>query len=199
MVTDALEKQNVDVNEQTLVIPTIEIENCDGLDYLDKIDDNSIDLILTDPPYSISKDSGMNKHYDTVKSNEKEGIEFVKTEEDWIKYTNTKQWKKFMVDNEIIDENSSSYKKCKTNFLKYGSRYGKKFCVKTDFGKWDNDFTLEKLDEFIKRYYIKLRKGGTLIVFFDMWKITYLKDLMEKYKFKQIRFIEWIKNKSATT
>ena len=26
-----------------------------------------------------------------------------------------------------------------------------------------------------------------------MWKITNLKELLEKYKFKQIRFIEWIK------
>ena len=30
-------------------------------------------------------------------------------------------------------------------------------------------------------------------MFFDIWKITPLKDLFEKYKFKQIRFIEWIK------
>jgi len=32
-----------------------------------------------------------------------------------------------------------------------------------------------------------------MIIFFDLWKITPLKDLMEKHKFKQIRFIEWIK------
>jgi len=30
-------------------------------------------------------------------------------------------------------------------------------------------------------------------MFFDLWKITELKDLLEKHKFKQIRFIEWIK------
>ena len=52
---------------------------------------------------------------------------------------------------------------------------------------------MEKLEEFIKLYYSKLRKGGTCIIFFDIWKITPLKELMEKYKFKQIRFIEWIK------
>ena len=31
------------------------------------------------------------------------------------------------------------------------------------------------------------------IIFFDLWKVSYLKEAMEKYKFKQIRFIEWIK------
>ena len=30
-------------------------------------------------------------------------------------------------------------------------------------------------------------------MFFDIWKISYLKDIMERNKFKQIRFIEWIK------
>ena len=30
-------------------------------------------------------------------------------------------------------------------------------------------------------------------MFFDLWKITNLKDIMEKHKFRQIRFIEWIK------
>ena len=64
---------------------------------------------------------------------------------------------------------------------------------KTDYGDWDSEFTLEKLDEFIGLYYQKLKKCGTLIMFFDLWKIGQLKEIMEKHKFKQIRFIEWIK------
>ena len=40
-------------------------------------------------------------------------------------------------------------------------------------------FNLEKLEEFIELYYQKLRKGGTLIMFFDIWKISQLKDLMD--------------------
>ena len=52
---------------------------------------------------------------------------------------------------------------------------------------------LEILETFIKEFYDKLKNGGTLIIFFDLWKITILKNLMEKYNFKQIRFIEWIK------
>jgi site-specific DNA-methyltransferase (adenine-specific) len=49
------------------------------------------------------------------------------------------------------------------------------------------------LEIFVEEYYKKLRNGGTLIMFFDIWKISYLKDIMERNKFKQIRFIEWIK------
>jgi len=41
---------------------------------------------------------------------------------------------------------------------------------------------MEMLDQFICEYYKKLRKGGTLIMFFDLWKITELKDLLEKHK-----------------
>ena len=57
----------------------------------------------------------------------------------------------------------------------------------------DENFTMDKLEEFIKLYYKKLRDGGTCIIFFDIWKLSYLKELMEKHKFKQLRFIEWIK------
>jgi len=77
--------------------------------------------------------------------------------------------------------------------MKYGTIYGKKYCVKTDYGDWDKDFTIESLEMFISEYYNKLKKGGTMIIFFDLWKITPLKEIMEKCKFKQIRLIEWIK------
>ena len=30
-------------------------------------------------------------------------------------------------------------------------------------------------------------------VFFDLWKITHLKEMLENVKFKQIRLVEWIK------
>jgi site-specific DNA-methyltransferase (adenine-specific) len=156
----------------------IDIKNMDGLQYLTTVADNSIDLILTDPPYIISKESGMNTHYNKVKANEENKIEFVKTEEEWETYK---------------EENNIADDKKKGNYLKYGTIYGKKYCVKTDFGDWDNDFTIDQLEKFIAEYYKKLRNGGTLIIFFDLWKITHLKEIMEKYKFKQIRFMEWIK------
>ena len=52
---------------------------------------------------------------------------------------------------------------------------------------------MDVLEEFIKQYYIKLKDGGSIIIWFDIWKITPLKTLLEKYGFKSIRFIEWIK------
>jgi site-specific DNA-methyltransferase (adenine-specific) len=152
----------------------IEIHNKDGLEYLSSVLNGSIDLILTDPPYITSRSSGMNTHYNNVKENKI--IE--KTETEWID---------FKQKNNITDDSK------KENYIKYGSIYGTKYCVKTDYGEWDSEFTIELLEEFIKQYYKKLRKGGTLIIFFDIWKITILKDIMEKYKFKQLRFIEWIK------
>jgi len=157
---------------------TIDIKNINGIEYLKTISNNSIDLILTDPPYIISKDSGMNEHYNNVKFNEENDITQVKTEDEWEEYKHI---------NEIEDDTN------KEKYIKYGSIYGKKYCVKTDYGNWDSDFTMEILEKFISEYYIKLKKGGTLIMFFDLWKITDLKYLLEKYKFKQIRFIEWIK------
>jgi site-specific DNA-methyltransferase (adenine-specific) len=155
-----------------------DFQNTEGLNYLTSIKNNSIDLILTDPPYIISRASGMNTHYNKVKDNEKNNVDSVKTEQEWEEYKSA---------NNIDDDTN------KSNYLKYGTIYGKKYCVKTDYGDWDNDFTIETLEKFVKSYYDKLRNGGTLIIFFDLWKIETLKIILEKYKFKQIRLIEWIK------
>lgn len=172
------EENNEEKQEENELSVNIDIKNVCGIDYLKTIDNNSIDLILTDPPYIISKDSGMNEHYNNVKYNEENDITEVKSETDWEEYK---------IQNGINDDTN------KDKYIKYGSIYGKKYCVKTDYGNWDSDFTMETLDQFICEYYKKLKKGGTLIMFFDLWKITDLKKILEKYKFKQIRFIEWIK------
>jgi len=165
-------------NDEEQKLDNIDIKNIDGLEYLKTISNNSIDLILTDPPYIISKDSGMNEHYNNIKFNEENDINQVKSVEEWEEYK---------LQNEIDNDNN------KEKYMKYGSIYGKKYCVKTDYGDWDSEFTIDTLEIFISEYYKKLRKGGTLIMFFDLWKITDLKNIMEKHKFKQIRFIEWIK------
>lgn len=112
--------------------PVIELylESC--FDLLPKIKSNSIDLVLIDPPYEISKPTGFANGG---------GIE--------------------------------------------------RFQVSMDFGEWDKDFS--GLDIVIKESYRILKKGGTLITFYDLWKISYLKEYMENAKFKQIRFIEWLK------
>jgi site-specific DNA-methyltransferase (adenine-specific) len=167
--------------------PKIDIENIDGLTYLKKIKDNSINLILTDPPYIISKDSGMNNLYNLVKSNIENDIEYVKTEEEWNEYKKTLKKPK-----KELDMNKGKGWS-KENYLKYGTILGKKYCNKTDYGEWDSNFTIEELDNFVKEYYNKLVNGGTLILWFDMWKITTLVEIFTKYKFKQLRIIEWVK------
>lgn len=122
--------------------------NQDGLDLLAEIKNNTVDLILTDPPYVISRDSGMNTFFNA----------------------------KDEFGNPITDK-------------KWGNRYK----IKTDYGDWDSKFTIETLIQFIEEYYRILRAGGTCIIFFDLWKIESLKNILEKINFKKIRFIEWIK------
>jgi DNA modification methylase len=66
-----------------------------------------------------------------------------------------------------------------------------RFRITMDFGEWDKNFT--GLDYVIKESYRILKAGGTIICFYDLWKIETLKRLYDENKFKQIRFIEWIK------
>lgn len=160
----------------------ISFQNVDAETFLKGVSSNSVDLVLTDPPYITSSESGMNSHYNTIQENEKSGGGNMKTEEEWL-----------AVREQHIGNNTMAEDLMRQNFLKYGSIYGKKYSVKTDYGDWDKDFTMEELDKRIQDYYRILRKGGTVIIFFDIWKITPLKEMMEKHKFKQIRFIEWIK------
>jgi site-specific DNA-methyltransferase (adenine-specific) len=105
-------------------------ESC--FDFLAKIPDDSIQLVLIDPPYEISRDAG---------------------------------------------------------FIKGGGV--ERFAVSMDFGDWDKNF--DGFTDVIKECFRVLKKGGTLLSFYDLWKITTLKEYMEKAGFKQLRFAEWIK------
>ena len=213
-IIDNSESNSIIDNKNEAVI---DIKNEEGLKYLVDVENNSVNLVLIDPPYIISKDTGMNKHYNNVKDNEANGIQSVKSKKEWNQYIKKKmmddwdihkvsdEWISYTNTNELTDKvekkkfnefkktHKLNNKECEENYIKYGSVYGKKYCVKTDYGDWDNEFTIEQLDAFVGEYYKKLKKGGTLIMFFDLWKISLLKEIMEKHKFKQIRMIEWIK------
>ena len=170
---------------------TDEIKNIDGITYLETIENNSINLVLTDPPYITSRKTGMDEHAKKVKENVNKNI---KTDKEWKDFKPADYWVKWLDDNNIATEKrEKKMVELKTNYLKYGTIYGKKYAVVTDYGDWDNNFTMEMLDNFIKHYFRVLKNGGTVIIFFDIWKITPLKELMENAGFKQIRFIEWIK------
>lgn len=80
-----------------------------------------------------------------------------------------------------------------TNFQS-GEETGKdtdRFRISMDFGEWDKNFT--GLEIAIRECFRVLKNGGTMICFYDLWKIETLKSYLEAAGFVQIRFIEWIK------
>lgn len=104
---------------------TIDLKNMDCMDFLPAIDNNSVDLVLIDPPYDISHE---------------------------------------------------------------GKRFRGTPC---DFGTWDHG-SLD-LEVVINECYRVLKPSGTIICFYDLWKIADLKNYMEKSEFSMIRMIEWEK------
>lgn len=116
------------------------IINSNCYDYLPNIEDSSIDLILIDPPYLISKKSNFSKY--TKNAN-----------------------------NEVITKFSN---------------------IKTIFGDWDNETI--NWDFLFYQFNRILKKGGTLIIFYDIWKLDDIKIYADKFKFKQPRVCIWIKN-----
>ena len=173
---------------------TIKIFNKEGLEFLSELPDKSVDLILTDPPYITSRESGMDKWVDHVAKQDAEGSKSIKTEEEWKAYKTPEQWDAWMNEGKIPeDKRQKKLSELKANYIKYGSIYGKKFAVKTNYGDWDSEFTMETLELFVRHFHRVLKDGGTCIIFFDIWKLSYLKEMMEEEKFKQMRFIEWVK------
>ena len=176
----------------------ITVEAADGLSYMAGIADGSVDLILTDPPYIISRESGMDTFSNVVKEAIDSG-ESVKTPAEWTEYFH-KNEEKIM---ELVTTTDGKLEVYERNYLAYGSIYGKKYAVKTKFGTWDEQFTLGELEDIIGEYYKKLRKGGTIIMFFDIWKMGILRKMLETAGghtkagkprgFSKIRLIQWVK------
>ena len=117
------------------------------LELLSTIENNSIDLVLTDPPYIISKKSGGDAYKKHLAAGGKHAIH-------------------------------PDGSKCRIAWT-------------TEFGEWDKSYTIDDLEEAIKQFYRILRPGGSCIIFFDIWKIETLRNLLNK--FSKHRFIEWVK------
>lgn len=102
-------------------------------DFLSSFSGGTVDLVLTDPPYTISKKTGFESVVNGVQ----------------------------------------------------------RFAVSMDFGDWDH--VQIELDTMAKDFYRVLRQGGTAIIWYDIWKLSELKDAMENAGFKMIRQIIWQK------
>ena len=70
----------------------IDLRNEEGLSFLETIPDNSVDLILTDPPYITSRDSGMDKWVKHVAKQDSKNSENVMSEEQWQNYKTQEEW-----------------------------------------------------------------------------------------------------------
>lgn len=110
--------------------------NASCFDWLKTVPSNSVDLVLIDPPYEVSRETNF-------QSGEKTG------------------------------------------------RDTDRFRISMDFGNWDFEFS--GLDNVITECYRVLKQSGTLICFYDLWKLSTLKTYFDNAKFKQLRFVEWVK------
>ena len=105
----------------------------DCYEILKTLEKNSVDLILTDPPYNISRPSNFKKNSDNKKFNN----------------------------------------------------------ISIEFGQWDeSEIDLDSLFSEFKRV---LKSGGTIVIFYDVWKCSNLKKVAESYGFKQPRICQWVK------
>ena len=70
------------------------IKNQEGLQFLSGLPDESVDLVLTDPPYITSRKSGMDKWVDHVAKQDAVDTN-LKSEQDWEKFNAGMDWGKF--------------------------------------------------------------------------------------------------------
>lgn len=85
----------------------------------------------------------------------------------------------------ISDKKDDGFKKKKTNLSTY-KLVQASWDIKTNENK---KLIFECISEF-KRI---LKRGGSMIIWYDVWKMSYLKEELESHKLKQIRMCEWLK------
>ena len=66
-----------------------------------------------------------------------------------------------------------------------------RFAVSMDFGEWDHQQI--DLAAFAGETYRALRRGGTVIVWYDLWKISHVYEALADAGFKMLRLIVWNK------
>ena len=109
------------------------IECADYRDFLDDLENGSVDLVLTDPPYAISRKTGF--------ARVRNGVQ--------------------------------------------------RLAVSMDFGQWDH--TPIDMQALAEGLYRVIRQGGTVIVWYDLWKLTEVRQAFEAAGFGMFRQIIWQK------
>ena len=126
----------------------IDLQNMCGFEYLEKVEDGSVDLVLTDPPYIISRETGMDTHYNKVKKNEEENVKHDKTEAEWQQYKEA---------NEIEDDTKKKYFKIQNKALCSKWKNPKIFTILVrKIRKWTNIFVQNQKFHF---QIIKIKKS----------------------------------------
>ena len=115
------------------------IINGDCFEELKKLDSGSVDLIIIDPPYNISRNSNFKSYSEGTSK-------------------------------ELV--------------TKYAG-------ISIDFGDWDKQDL--NWDSLFYEYYRILKKSGTIVIFYDIWKSNEIKESAELNKFKQPRVGMWMK------
>lgn len=82
---------------------------------------------------------------------------------------------------------------CKSSKEEYNKKYGK---YVIDFGEWDKKEI--DLQSFLTEFYRLLKDGGSLICFYDIWKMKEFKTIAEEVGFKQPRVCLWVKTNKLT-
>ena len=78
-----------------------------------------------------------------------------------------------------------------TGFANVGKNSVERFAVSMDFGQWDHSSI--DLNALSHGMFAALRKGGTAIVWYDLWKISHLSEAMTGAGFKMLRLLIWEK------
>lgn len=114
--------------------------NDDCMNFLPTLAAKSVELVLVDPPYGISRKSMFGQ----------------------------------------FSENTTE---------EMANKYGD---ISIDFGEWDR--TPVDLEALMKEYFRILKPGGTLVIFYDVWKSGDVKSAAECAGFKQPRVCQWQKS-----
>ena len=73
---------------------TLRLSNQCGLEYLGGLDDKTVDLVLTDPPYITSRVTGMDRWVDHVKDVNDNNLQ-LRTEAQWRSLKSSSEWKEW--------------------------------------------------------------------------------------------------------